>query len=126
LVGLLAAAGSSFVTGSGFFGGLAIGVSFTITSVGAVCIAITNYMGVDDTATKLQVLAERIRLELMQYVGGSSEYAGLSPERAYALFSAEIDKYFGQDIDRLMANAASRKYANKQEPESSEALPPTP
>jgi hypothetical protein len=108
LAALTASALSSFITGSAFFGAATIGLSFTVTSVGALSLAVMQFMGVGRKASEYLILAERLRLELTQFVGGSSEYAPLTLEQGYARFAETIDIIMGENISAHMTIMKSR------------------
>lgn len=112
LAALTASALSSFITGSAFFGAATVGLSFTVTSVGALSLAIMQFMGVGRKASEYLVLAERLRLELTQFVGGSSEYASLTLGQGYDRFAATIDNIMGENINAQMAIMKSRVTAD--------------
>jgi hypothetical protein len=105
---LCASSVSSFITGSSFFGHLTIGLSFTVTSIGTVALAIVTFLNADVDAVNNLLLAERIRLEITQYVGGSSEYAKLCDNDAYLLFAATIDDLMLHHITIQEAESKAR------------------
>jgi hypothetical protein len=105
---LCASSVSSFITGSSFFGHLTIGLSFTVTSIGTVALAIVTFLNADVDAINNLLLAERIRLEITQYVGGSSEYANLCSDESYLLFAATIDQLLLHHITIQEAESKAR------------------
>lgn len=114
---LCSSALSSFVTGSGFFGEWTVGLSFSVTSIGAVSLAINQFNGFERRTTAYMGTAEKVRLELMQYVGASSEYEGLSVSDAYDKFAAQTDGILGEHIKAQIA-LTKRKNDNKKTEET--------
>lgn len=108
IAALCASSVSSFITGSGFFGTFTIGLSFTVTSIGTVALAIVTFLDADADAITNLLLAERIRLEITQYIGSSSEYADLSEEESYKLFAASIDNLLNNHISTQESTAKAR------------------
>jgi hypothetical protein len=105
---LISSSISSFITGSGFFAGLTVGLSFTVTSCGVVALAIVQFLNSEADAVNNLLLAERIRLEIQQFIGASSEYAGLPLDKAYDLFAATVDGLMAHHITIQEAESKAR------------------
>jgi hypothetical protein len=112
ITALTASAISSFVTGSTFFGTFTVGLSFTVTSVGSVCLAIATFLNVDQKAVSTRWLADRIRIEITEYVGDAAEYATLKPDEAYTAFVNAIALVLQADVE--LAFMASKKKSSEK------------
>jgi hypothetical protein len=78
---------SLFVTGSGFFGIATVGTAFCVNSIGLVAQGLAMFFNAEAESADTLTLGEKIRLEVQQFIGGSSEYASLADDEAYDLFA---------------------------------------
>jgi hypothetical protein len=119
IASLCASSVSSFITGSSLFGIATIGLSFTVTSLGAVCLAIVVFLNADTDAVNNLVLAERIRLELAEYIAGADSYEGLTDDEAYYLVAKTLNGLFVDSVSSqeamLKAKIAAHNATDTQE-----------
>jgi hypothetical protein len=95
---LCAANVSLFVTGSGFFTTATVGVAFCVNSVGLIASGLSMFFNAESESADTHTLSEKLRLEILQFIGSSSEYTGLSLDDSFDLFSLSIDKLLGEHL----------------------------
>jgi hypothetical protein len=110
---------SLFVTGSGFFGGATVGLAFCVNSIGVAAGALVIFLNADIDAISNLLLIERLRLELQQFIGSSSEYASMDTLEAYELFAAQVDGLLAENINtqesELKAKAAAKNVEDNED-----------
>jgi hypothetical protein len=108
---------SLFVTGSGFFGAATVGLAFCVNSIGVAAAALVIFLNADVDAISNLLLIERLRLELQQFVGSSSEYASMDTLPAYELFASQVDGLLSQNINQVESELKARAAAKSVEEE---------
>jgi hypothetical protein len=106
---------SLFVTGSGFFGAATIGLAFCVNSIGVAALGVSTFLNADMDAVSNLLLIERLRLELQQFIGGSSEYCTLATVDAYNLFASQVDELLSQNINTQESELKARVAAKAVE-----------